>query len=77
MEMIKNIAMPNLRLGRRTVRKGYAFPSKATEIFGEAMPRQEIRGAASRLKRILSERRSLSALCGGEAAFVERAATFR
>src|SRR6185436_4767447 len=47
MDMTKNIGMVRLRLSRRTVRKGYAFPSAATEILGEAMPRERIRGAAS------------------------------
>ena len=57
-----------LRLCRRTVRKGYAFPVPANERFGEAAPRQENRGVASREQQILTERRSLSALRGGKAA---------
>jgi len=56
-----------LRLRRRTVRKGYAFPSPANESFGKAPPRQN-RGVASREQQRLTDRLQLSVLCGGKAA---------
>jgi protein SCO1/2 len=57
------------RLGRRTVRKGSAFPAGLFSDFGKAAPCQSVGGKASTnylLK--LSERQSLSARCGGQAA---------
>ena len=57
------------RLRRLSVRKGYAFPALRGRSFGEAVPRQKERGvASSEIKRSFTERRSLSALCGGRAA---------
>ena len=53
------------RLCRRTVRKGYAFPVLPL-MNGEATPRK--RGTASTISPGLTERHSLSALCGGKAA---------
>jgi HAE1 family hydrophobic/amphiphilic exporter-1 len=59
----------SLRLCRRTVRKGYTFSWLAiSERFGEATPRQKNRGIASREEVARTERRTLSALCGGRAA---------
>jgi HAE1 family hydrophobic/amphiphilic exporter-1 len=58
-----------LRLSRRTVRKGYAFPVAFKGEPGEAAPRQMNGGGASS-KGSPSERRSLSALCGGKAAII-------
>ncbi len=61
-----------LRLCRCTVRKGYAFPSGENNS-REAMPRGTGRGIASPGNKIsLPERRSLSALCGGRAATINR-----
>jgi len=58
-----------LRLCRSTVRKGSAFPVATGNSFGEAMPRRTVRGIASASIGIaITERRSLSALCGGKAA---------
>jgi outer membrane protein len=65
--MIELETILRLRLSRRTVRKGYAFPSAIVKLLGEAVLRQSIRGVASRV-RVLPERRSLSARCGGKAA---------
>jgi len=65
--MIKKIATSVWRLCRRTVRKGFAFPS-APENAGEAMPHELRRGVASSEARNLAERQSLSALFGGKAA---------
>ena len=66
--MIKVETNRSLRLCRRTVRKGFAF-SIDTEIKTEAMPRM-LGGAASFGEDALSERRSLSARCGGRAALL-------
>jgi outer membrane protein TolC len=55
-----------LRLGRSTVRKGYAFPAPINNA--EATPRKMARGIASEEKRMAAERQSLSALCSGRAA---------
>jgi len=57
-----------LRLGRRTVRNGYAFPARFMDELSEAAPRQMIGGGASSQGRSRSERHSHSALCGGQAA---------
>jgi hypothetical protein len=51
-----------LRLGRRTVRKAYGFPSG--EIFPEAEPQKGNRN------QLATVRQSLTSLCGGEAAKV-------
>lgn len=59
---------PVLRLGRLAVWRGYAFPAGPEREPCEAVPRQVNRGAASSEARVLSERRSLSALCCGRAA---------
>jgi outer membrane protein len=66
--MIELETTGGLRLCRRTLRKGFAFPAGLKYELGEAVPRQLDRGAASSEKRIVTERRSLSALCGGRAA---------
>ena len=66
--MIEFITGPLLRLRRRTVRKGSAFPAAATNKSCEASPRRPDRGAASSGIGNLPKRRSLSALCGGKAA---------
>src|SRR5882762_4345096 len=66
--MIEVETSSDLRLCRRTVRKGCAFPALSLEIFGEAAPRQIDGGAASSEEKVLTERQSLSALCGGRAA---------
>ncbi|MEP6818258.1 MAG: TolC family protein [bacterium] len=60
------IAISNSRLCRRTVRKGFDFPSPP--MIGEAAPRQESGGAASEEKQNRPERQSFSALCGGRSA---------
>lgn len=60
----------DLRLGCRTVRKGCAFPALSLEVFAEAAPRQVDGGAASPKERVNTERRSLSALRGGQAALL-------
>ena len=60
----------DMRLSRRTVRKGSAFPAVTKSESGEAMPRHMIRGVASNEKRDAAERQSLSALRGGKAALV-------
>jgi len=57
-----------LRLCRRTVRKGCAFPRASEYELGEAEPRRVIGGGASSKERSQPERQSLSALCGGKAA---------
>jgi HAE1 family hydrophobic/amphiphilic exporter-1 len=64
--MIEVETSSDLRLGRRTVRKGYAFPGVPINDFAEATPLKMVGGIASEEK--TSERRSLSALCGGRAA---------
>src|SRR6266849_8815829 len=56
-----------LRLCRRTVRKGSAFPAGTVFESSEATPR-EIRGIASVQLQSRPESRRLSALCGGGAA---------
>jgi HAE1 family hydrophobic/amphiphilic exporter-1 len=56
----------SLRLCRRSVRKGFAFPSAPER--SEAAPRPLIGGVASLRRRTFTERQSLSALCGGKAA---------
>ncbi len=66
--MIKFEIDSSPRLRRRTVRKGYAFPAAPENDLREAMPRQLNRGVASSEGGNLTERRSLSALCGGRAA---------
>jgi len=58
-----------LRLCRRTLRKGFAFPAATIRELREASPRDLFGGAAS--KNVLSgrpESRRLSARCGGKAA---------
>jgi len=61
------VAVVSLRLRRRTVRRGFAFPSVQKKILSEAAPRRG--GVASRfLEGSGSERLSLSTLCGGRAA---------
>ncbi len=65
-----------LRLGRRTVRKGFAFPKLVLESFGEAAPRPVDGGIASSEERVHTERLSLSALCGGKAAVLSLLAIF-
>ncbi|MGI9067028.1 MAG: TolC family protein [Pyrinomonadaceae bacterium] len=62
------LEIPGLRLCRRTVRKGFAFPAAFESELREAVPRQLNRGAASSEGEICTERRSLSAVCGGQAA---------
>src|SRR5438552_5997068 len=57
----------HLRLGRRTVRKGSAFPAGPLFESGEATPRK-IRGVASNELENSPESRRLSALCCGRAA---------
>src|ERR1700674_1792832 len=66
--MIEFETTPGLRLGRRTVRKGSAFPAASESELGEAVPRQLNRGVASSEGRIATERRSHSTVCGGKAA---------
>src|SRR6266446_2224207 len=66
--MVEIETIPGLRLCRRTVRKGCAFPALSLEVFGEAVPRQLDGGAASSEEKVVTERQSLSALCGGQAA---------
>ena len=66
--MIEVETAPGLRLCRRTVRKGSAFSEGSKSELGEAAPRQLNRGAASSEGRVVTERRSHSALCGGKAA---------
>jgi HAE1 family hydrophobic/amphiphilic exporter-1 len=56
-----------LRLSRRTLRKGFAFPALALHGYSEAAPR-EIRGAASNNVKSRPESRRLSAVCCGRAA---------
>ena len=58
-----------LRLCRRTVRKGSAFPVPGIIFFGEAAPRQNVGGGASLINsRFRSVSRRLTALCCGKAA---------
>jgi protein SCO1/2 len=53
------------------VRKGFAFPAVGIFIFGKAAPCQDFGGIASKtIPFHLSERQSLSALCGGKAATI-------
>ena len=66
--MTKTIATSVSRLCGITVRKGYAFPAVSESGLGEEWPRQLNRGVASSEGRIVSERQSRSALCGGKAA---------
>jgi HAE1 family hydrophobic/amphiphilic exporter-1 len=66
--MVEVETNPGLRLCRRTVRKGSAFPPASESELGEAVPRRMTGGTASWKGRILTERQSLSALCGGKAA---------
>jgi len=66
--MVEIETITGLRLCRRTVRKGCAFPALALEVFGEAAPRQLDEGAASSEEKVFTERQSLSVLCGGKAA---------
>jgi protein SCO1/2 len=57
------------RLGRRTVRKGSAFPTALFSYFGKAAPCQAFVGAASKINLLqVSESHRLSALCRGKAA---------
>jgi HAE1 family hydrophobic/amphiphilic exporter-1 len=65
--MIEVETSSDLRLGRSTVRKGYAFPALPIDDL-EAAPLKMVGGIASEEKRMASERQSLSALCGGRAA---------
>lgn len=64
--MIEPETNSDLRLCRRTVREGYAFPT-APGVFG---------GGASSKRRSRAERPSLSVLCGGKAAVVVFFLTF-
>jgi len=56
-----------LRLCRRPVRKGFAFPTAVQSTLREAMPRYS-RGAASEKEKQVTESQRLSALGGGKAA---------
>ncbi|HVQ36233.1 MAG TPA: SCO family protein [Pyrinomonadaceae bacterium] len=55
-------------LCRRTLRKGYAFPTLTTREPREATPREPFGGIASHIVLNLPESRRLSARCGGKAA---------
>ncbi len=58
-----------LRLCRRTVRKGFAFPTASFREFGKAAPCPSVGGEASRIDLLcLPESRRLSALRGSRAA---------
>ena len=58
-----------LRLCRRTLRKGFAFPTAFHFLLGKAAPGQNVGGTASNTFFCEpTERRSLSARCGGRAA---------
>ncbi|MFN2499669.1 MAG: TolC family protein [Pyrinomonadaceae bacterium] len=74
--MVEVESTPVLRLGRRTVRKGFASPQLVLESFGEAAPRLVDGGIASSEEKVRTERRSLSALCGGKVAMLSFLAIF-
>src|SRR5258705_10983558 len=58
-----------LRLGRRTVRKGFAFPTASFDEFGKAAPCPSFGGEASRINLLcFPESHRLSARCGSKAA---------
>lgn len=61
-------AVCSQRLRHLDVRKGSAFPEARFQESPEAMPRQLVRGGASKDKNDRPERRSLSAQRGGKAA---------
>ena len=66
-------AVDALRLCRRTVRKGFAFPKPTNYEPGKATPCQTFGGIASKTNFFEpTERQSLSARCGGRATFVTR-----
>jgi outer membrane protein len=64
--MIELIPELDLRLRRRTVRKGFAFPAPTMKD-SEAVPLLSIPRRSLNREGILTERQSLFALCGGQA----------
>ena len=63
------LAIETLRLCRRTVREGSAFPAVDNSVLGKATPCQQPGGVASKSNLFrVPERQRLSALCGGKAA---------
>jgi len=65
----RSITVDALRLRRRTVRKGFAFPAASIFLFREAAPQQRPGGAASKsIGSTTPGRQSLSARCSGRAA---------
>ena len=60
------------RLCRRTLRKGFAFPSSVALESGEATPRTSGGVASKKVQAQCPESRRLSARCGGRAAYVLR-----